>query len=63
MEQTGVEPDFLRAPLDEEERSRIETENAQTLILVDTPFVETDDDGEEYVTINQWVLFYWKTVS
>ena len=30
MEQTGVEPDFLRAPLDEEERSRIETENAQT---------------------------------
>lgn len=56
MEQTGVEPDFLRAPLDEEERSRIETENAQTLILVDTPFVETDDDGEEYVTIPMGII-------
>ena len=56
IEQTGVEPDFLRAPLDEEERSRIETENAQTLILVDTPFVETDEDIEEYITIPMGII-------
>ena len=37
MEQTGVEPDFLRAPLDEEERSRIETENAQTFRKLGSP--------------------------
>lgn len=55
-EQTGVEPDFLRAPLDEEERSRIETENSQTLILADTPFIEKDDDGEEYITIPMGII-------
>lgn len=49
--QTGVEPDFLRAPLDEEERSRIETENGQTLIVVDTPIIEGDEEVEEHVTI------------
>lgn len=56
LENTGVEEDFLRAPLDEEERSRIETENSQTLILVDTPFIETDDDGEEYITIPMGII-------
>lgn len=56
LENTGVDEDFLRAPLDEEERSRIETENAQTLILVDTPFIETDDDGEEYITIPMGII-------
>ncbi len=55
-ELTGVDEDFLRAPLDEEERSRIETENEHTLILVDTPFVETDNDGEEYVTIPMGII-------
>lgn len=56
LENTGVDKDFLRAPLDEEERSRIETENSQTLILVDTPFIETDDDGEEYITIPMGII-------
>ena len=56
IEQTGVEPDFLRAPLDEEERSRIETENSQTLIIVDTPLMETEDDAEEYVTIPMGIV-------
>ena len=56
LENTGVDPDFLRAPLDEEERSRIDTENAQTLILVDTPFVETDDGEEYYVTIPMGII-------
>ncbi len=56
IEQTGVEPDFLRAPLDEEERSRIETENLQTLIIVDTPLMETEDDAEEYVTIPMGIV-------
>ena len=55
-EQTGADPDFLRAPLDDEERSRIDTENEQTLILVDTPFIEMDDDSETYVTIPMGIL-------
>lgn len=56
IEQTGVEADFLRAPLDEEERSRIETDNMQTLILVDTPFVETEDETEEYMTMPMGIV-------
>ena len=32
----GIDPDHVRAPLDEEERSRIEVEDDYTLILVDT---------------------------
>ena len=37
-------------------QGRIETENSQTLILVDTPFIETDDDGEEYITIPMGII-------
>ena len=36
----GIDPDHLRAPLDEEERSRIEVEDKYTLILVDIPSIE-----------------------
>lgn len=36
----GVEPTFLRAALDEEETSRIDTEDGQTLIIIDLPSVE-----------------------
>ena len=39
----GVEPTFLRAALDEEETSRIDTEDGQTLIIIDLPAVEKDD--------------------
>lgn len=39
----GVEPSFLRAALDEEETSRIDTEEGQTLIIIDVPSVEKDD--------------------
>ena len=39
----GVEPSFLRAALDEEETSRIDTEDGQTLIIIDVPAVEKDD--------------------
>ena len=41
----GVEPTFLRAALDEEETSRIDTEEGQTLIIIDAPSVEKDDAG------------------
>ena len=39
----NVEPAFLRAALDEEETSRIDTEDGQTLIIIDLPAVEKDD--------------------
>ena len=35
----GIDPGFLRAALDEEETSRIDTEDGQTLIIIDLPSV------------------------
>ncbi len=46
-EKLELESDFIRAALDEEERSRLEIEQGQVLILVDTPTVEVE--GESYV--------------
>ena len=45
-----VEPDFLRAALDEEETSRIDVEEGQTLIIIDTPAVEKSDTAVVYST-------------
>lgn len=47
----NVEQDFLRAALDEEETSRIDTEEGQTLIIIDTPAVEKSDNAVVYSTL------------
>lgn len=46
-----IDIDHLRAPLDEEERSRIEVEEDYTLILVDIPTMEERNEKDRYVTI------------
>lgn len=50
-EATGIEVDHLRAPMDDEERARIEVEDKYTLILVDIPSLEKRNDKDRYVTI------------
>lgn len=52
----GVEPSFLRAALDEEETSRIDSEDGQTLIIVDTPAMEKDDTGVVYSTLPMGII-------
>jgi len=48
----AVEPDFLRAALDEEEISRVELEdNNQALITIDVPVIEKDTKLVLYTTI------------
>lgn len=46
-----IDIDHLRAPLDEEERSRIEVEDDYTLIIVDIPTMEERNNKDRYVTI------------
>ncbi len=46
-----IEPEFVRPALDEEERSRIETENGTTLILVDIPMVIAEGKKNVYSTL------------
>jgi magnesium transporter len=41
----GLDADFLKSALDEEETSRVEKEDDQTLIIVDTPESEDQGDG------------------
>lgn len=55
-EQFQIEVDHLRAPLDEEERSRIEVEDTYTLILVDVPVIEERNDKDWYGTIPLGVI-------
>ena len=50
-EKYNIDADDLRAPLDEEERSRIEVEDNYTLILVDIPVTEERNDKDWYITI------------
>ena len=48
QDETGIDMDDLRAPLDDEERSRVEVEDDYNMILVDIPSL---DEKDRYVTI------------
>lgn len=55
-ENYGIDPDHLRAPLDEEERSRIEVEDNYTMILVDIPTIEERNGKDWYITIPMGII-------
>ncbi len=61
-ERFQIEVDDLRAPLDEEERSRIEVEDTYTLILVDVPTIEERNDKDWYGTIPLGVIVTEKMI-
>jgi len=46
-----VDMDFLRAPLDDEESSRIEKDDGHVFILVDIPMVEEEEGSYVYYTL------------
>lgn len=48
---TNIDIHHLRAPLDEEERARIEVEDEYTIIVVDIPTLEKGHEKDRYVTI------------
>lgn len=45
IDKFGLDTGFVKSSLDEEESSRVETEDNQTLIIVDTPYVETQAEN------------------
>lgn len=47
---TGVPLEFLKAPLDDEETSRIDIENGNMIVIVDIPFTEMEDNSLTYDT-------------
>ncbi len=61
----NVERDFIRSALDEEETSRIEVEDDQTLIVVDYPVVETNKEEKHnipYYTMPMAIILAPKNV-
>ena len=50
INQFSLEPDFLRAALDEEETPRVECEDGVALIIIDTPTAEKSDNDVVYST-------------
>ncbi len=57
-----IDVDDLRAPLDEEERSRIEVEDNYTLVLVDIPMVEERNGKDWYVTVPLGIVMTSDTI-
>ena len=55
-ERYGIDPDHVKAPLDEEERSRIESEEDYSLVLVDIPMIEERNEKDWYVTIPMGII-------
>lgn len=55
-ERYNIDADDLRAPLDEEERSRIEVAEDYSLILVDIPVTEERSDKDWYITIPMSII-------
>lgn len=51
IDEFNIEPEFLRASLDEEETSHIDKEDNATLIIIDIPVVEKHEKSVRYVTI------------
>lgn len=50
-ESLKIDADYVKAALDEEESSRIETEEGCTLIVVDIPIAETNGKASKYITL------------
>ncbi len=50
-EKLGIESDYIRDPLDEEEKSRIEKEDGTLLIIVDIPVFNTVEETSTFDTI------------
>ncbi len=51
-----LDPTYLRAALDEEESARIERDGHQTLIIVDIPHIDSEENGTAYTTIPMGII-------
>lgn len=58
----GIEPDFFRAAMDEEESSHIDAEDDSTLVVLDIPVVEKDGKSLSYFTTPLGIILTEKNV-
>ena len=62
VNQYGIDADAMRSALDTDERSRIETDENYTMVLVNIPNIETHNDKELYDTIPLSIFVVKKAV-
>ncbi|NLJ30036.1 MAG: magnesium transporter CorA family protein [Clostridiales bacterium] len=58
----GIEPDFFRAAMDEEESSHIDNEDNSTLVIIDVPMVEKSGKNITYTTMPLGIILTEKNV-
>lgn len=58
----GIEPDFFRAAMDEEESSHIDSEDGSTLVVIDIPVVEREGKDLAYSTMPLGLILTEKNV-
>ncbi|MEG1646004.1 MAG: magnesium transporter CorA family protein [Clostridia bacterium] len=59
---TNVEEEHIKAPLDEEERARIEKDENLLITIVDIPIIEEEEDYYSYSTLPMGIIINDKTV-
>lgn len=59
---TGVDEDKIKAALDEEERSRIEVDERETLVIFDVPIIEEEPSYYSYTTVPLGTIITDKTI-
>lgn len=62
IENFGIEPDFFRAAMDEEESSHIDSEDNCTLVIIDVPMVEKQGKNITYTTTPLGIILTEKNV-
>lgn len=58
----NIDAESIKAALDEEERSRIDVEDDHTLILIDIPVDESDENSSHYTTIPLGIIIVNNTI-
>lgn len=59
---TGIPEEMIKAALDEEESARAESDEGNSMFLVDTPIMYDTEEGDSYETIPLAVLFNDKCI-
>ena len=62
IQEFSIEPDFFRAAMDEEESSHLDNEDGNTLVILDIPVVELEDEQLTYYTRPLGIIITEKNV-
>ena len=62
VELSGIQEDFLKAALDEEESARVDFDDGVTMYVVDSPILVDTEDGSMYTTMPVAIIYNEKCI-